>query len=351
MKAGVFHGHRDIRVEDIPKPKIRESKDVLVRVKYCGICGTELHAYRGKKDEFEKNYKLPVGTVLGHEISGEVVEVGKEVKQVKVGEDVAIEPFWGCGNCSQCRVGNYHNCTQGRRITKLPLTGGFAEYTLTTEDKVYTVPDNVSEENAALLDGLAVGVHAVHHSHVCLNDNTAIFGAGTIGLSLAALVKDNARTTYLVAMHPLQKKVGECLGVTKVLDATENTVQELLDLTGGDGLDFAFEAIGGKGATIQQALASVGACGTAVALGHFQAPVEIDSFRLVAMEKRLQGLHAYALWGSDTEFQLAMDALASGKFDLNPLITHRYPLEKIDKAFRFATGEGRGNVIKIMLEI
>jgi threonine dehydrogenase-like Zn-dependent dehydrogenase len=248
-------------------------------------------------------------------------------------------------------VGNYHNCTQGQRITALPLTGGFAEYTLTTEEKAYKLPDNVSTEDAALLDGVAVGVHAVHLSGVGMKDDTAVFGAGTIGLSLAALLKDVARTTYLVAKHPHQKKIGESLGVTGVIDAKGDTAKELVELTGGLGLDYAFEAVGGGGDTIQQALASVGACGTAVALGHFQSPVEIDSFRMVAREKTLMGVHAYALWKSDTEFSIALDAMASGSFDLNPLITHRYPLDKIDDAFRFATGEGRGKVIKVMLEI
>lgn len=168
MKAAVFYGAGDIRIEERSLPRIGPG-ELLVKIKAAGICGSDLHGYRSAPRNSE-------GHMFGHEYSGEVVEIAKDVENLAIGDRVGLEPLVGCGKCGYCLSGNYHLCLD---LWHIP---GFAEYQKFPQGKAFTLPDQVSYEEASTLDCIAVAVHAARLSGLKGGEIIAVLGAGTIGL-------------------------------------------------------------------------------------------------------------------------------------------------------------------------
>ena len=340
MKAGIVYGPMDITVEEIETPTPGHG-EVLLEVKAAGICGSDLHYHRSKPDG--NRVRRVMG---GHELSGIITGVGEGVKLRKVGERVGVEPLQGCGNCQFCHVGDYHLCAG--------LThpgGGFKEYTVISENKVFPIPDNVSYEEAAVLDCLAVGVHAIHKAGTTITDSVAVIGDGAIGLSTLEVAKaTGAKKVALIGHHhknlEIAKKVGAGIAINS---AEEDEVERIMQFTGGSGCDVVFETVGSTSGTMGKAIQMAKPGGKIVVVGIFTKPVELELWRSLRYEIDIIFSYSYSTWKGITEFEIALDLLSRGKLDAKSLITHRFPLDSISDAFQAALNKEESGALKVLI--
>ena len=344
MKAAVFYSPRDIRIEEIEVPKLSE-KEVLIKVKAAGICGSDLHYYKG-----EGSRELPSGTVLGHEFSGEVVAIGEEVTNIKVGNRVAVEPLIGCGKCLFCQIGKYHLCNQLRHIG-FELKGAFAQYTKAPEKKAFKLPNNVSYEEAALLDCYAVSVHAIHRVKVEVNNIVVIFGGGPLGLTTLEVVKaTGAKKVIVVDLSDNILQIAKNAGADIVINASKvDVIKEINKVTNELGADIVFDCVGGMAPTFGQAIQVVRPGGTIGIIGVYSEFPQMNLRKAYTKEINIVFIWSYAKWGIFTEFEIALDMLAQGKLNATPLITHKFPLNEIRQAFTIAENKKDFSAVKVLI--
>ncbi|MBO3804326.1 MAG: alcohol dehydrogenase catalytic domain-containing protein [Candidatus Brockarchaeota archaeon] len=339
MKAAIFYGAGDIRIEERPVPRIGPG-ELLVKIMAAGICGSDLHAYRHSP-------KLLEGRMFGHEYSGEVVEVAKGVEGFSVGDRVGLEPLVGCGRCGYCASGSYHLCPS---LWHVP---GFAEYQKFPKSKAYKLPDHVSFEEASTLDCIAVAVHAAKLSGLRGGETAVVLGAGTIGLLTMQVLKAfGAKAVYETGTHDFQVELARELGADAAINAKkEDLVERIKILTGVEGaggretlrgVDHAFETVGGAKSALEEALRIVRRGGTVTVIGDPKNPVMLSSF--VMREVKVLGSSSYAYYGKEPEFKVALDLLSSGKVNARRIVTHAFPLERIKEAFDVASDKGTGCV-------
>lgn len=343
MKAAVFYGPGNIRVEEINKPELLAG-EVLIQVKAAGVCGSDLHFYKGE---------MPVKVsraVLGHESSGEVVAVGKEVQRVKIGDRVGIEPLIGCEKCVFCQVGDYHLCSELKHIG-IAFTGGFAEYTKAPQDKVFKLPAHVSYEEAALLDCYAVSIHAIHRLKVKVNDTVAVIGAGTTGLTTVQAAKiAGANKVIVIGRRDDGLQIAKKAGADVVLNASKQDIaHEILNITDNLGVDIAFDCVGSSAPTLNQAIQIVRRGGKVGIIGAHTNDYPFDCWNVLAREIDIIPAFSYSKWNNKPEFEIALELLAAGKFNALPLITHKFSLEKINDAFLAFIDKGKTNALKILI--
>jgi L-iditol 2-dehydrogenase len=336
MKAAVLRAPRRMVIEELPVPEPGPGWARIAN-RASGICGSDMHIYTGNHPWLAPGSpmaKYVLGNVYGHEIAGVVDAVGEGVTEVRVGERVVLDAIVPCLKCAYCRVGLYQICTDLRHFG-FHHPGGFAEYTLAPAKNLWPIPESVGFEEAALLDVLVVGVHAVHMARVSLADRVAVLGAGPIGLAIAAAARRaGAREIFITAKHEIQGKIAASLGVENILGALDDSIVEtVLDRTGGLGADCVIESIGYQAKTIELALRLVRKGGRIVFTGVFEQPVTLNFGDLLIKEASIRASHAFGLWGLVPEFELAMELLARGDFPAGKIITHRYPLERIGEAF------------------
>ena len=342
MKAAVLHRPLDLRVEMVDVPRVR-AKDVLIRMRRVGICGSDVHFYlRGKIGSFVVEKPL----ILGHECSGEVAEVGDEVANVKVGQRVVVEPGFTCGVCEACRSGRYNLCPNVRFYGAPPYDGAFAEYALASAENVYPIPDNMTYGEGAMIEPLAVGLMATKRGGVSIHDSVAIFGAGPIGLlALQATKSHGVIETFAIDVIDYRLDYALKLGAETVINASrEDPVESIREKTGGRGVDVVIEASGAPKA-LQQALDAVKPGGRIVIIGYPPAEVPIPIDKILIKELDILGVHRYA-----NVFPAAIKLVSSGRINVKTLITHVFPLEKIVEGFKVHI-EKIGNPIKVQIEI
>ncbi|RLE79903.1 MAG: alcohol dehydrogenase, partial [Thermoprotei archaeon] len=238
MKAAVLKGPYDINVTDTERPEIGDDQ-VLIRVKRCGICGSDIHAYKGKHPDFI----IPI--IPGHEFSGVIEEVGSSVKRVKEGDRVVVEPLKVCGKCYYCRRGAYNKCTN-LKVLGAQVNGAFAEYIAVDERWVYRLPDNVSFEEGAMVEPLAVAVHAVKRANH-IGNNVLVLGSGTIGLLLAQVLKIYGASEVIVTdIKDWKLNLAKEFGAITVNPLKDDLKEAIDRVTGGIGVDSSFEAVGNE---------------------------------------------------------------------------------------------------------
>ncbi|MDI6871102.1 MAG: galactitol-1-phosphate 5-dehydrogenase [Bacillota bacterium] len=326
MKAAVLHGPRELRVEERPRPAPGKG-EVLLRVGATGVCGSDLHVVNGVSPE-----PMAPNPVLGHETMGTVVAVGEGVQAFQPGQRVGVEPLIGCGQCDFCRSGNYHLCTR-LELIGMERLGGFAEYLVAPQDKVFTLPDSVSDEAAAILDCVAVAVHVLNRAPLELGDTVVVLGGGTIGLIIAQLAK--ARGAARVVVTDLSERrlaLAREVGADEAVNAGSQPFEELKARLGGR-VDVVIEAVGGKAPTINQALQLVRPRGTIVFMGIFIEPVPVDLWQALRYEVTIRAAWSYAYHDMKREFATALELAAGGQLKLDPLVTHRFTLDRVAEAF------------------
>lgn len=342
MKAAVLHKPLDLRVEMVDVPQV-EARDVLVRMRRVGICGSDVHFYlRGRIGSFIVENPL----ILGHECSGEVAEVGEEVTNVKIGQRVVVEPGFTCGVCEACRSGRYNLCPNVRFYGTPPYDGAFAEYALASAENVYLMPDNMTYEEGAMIEPLAVGLMATKRGRVSVHDSVAIFGAGPIGLlSLQAAKSHGVIETFIVDIINYRLDYASKLGAGTTINASkEDVVKIIMKETGGRGVDVVIEASGAPKA-VQQALDVVKPGGRIVFVGYPPTEVPISIDKILIKELDILGVHRYA-----NVFPTAIKLVSSGKVNVKSLVTHVFPLERILDGFKVHIDK-IGNPIKVQIEI
>jgi len=344
MKAGVFYGPQNIKVEEVEKPEVSAGY-VIIRVKAAGICGSDLHFYKGAT-----LLKISPGTVLGHELSGEVVAVGDGVTKVKVGDRVGVEPLIGCGKCSFCGIGEYHLCKELKHIG-FAFKGGFAEYAKAPQEKVFKLTENISYEQATLLDSYAVSVHAIHKVRVEVNDVVAIIGGGTLGLTTVQVVKAaGVKKVLVIGRRDEGLRIAKDAGADIIINASKiDVLNEVKKLTGGLGADVVFECVGGNAPTMAQAVQIAKPGGTIGIIGVFTKNPTFDFWSAHSKELSLVFVWSYANWGIKPEFEIALELLAAGKFNAEPLITHKFPLNKINDGFLTLSNKKESNALKVVV--
>jgi len=338
MKAAIWYGGKDVRVEEIPEPDVGDC-DVLVRVRAVGICGSDLHAYEG----ISRRRVPPL--VMGHEIAGEIADTGRDVKGLKRNDRVVVYPVLSCGECEYCRCGNENLC-RDIRFMGLHVLGGFAEYVAVPADRCYKIAPGLAFEKACLTEPLAVAVHVADSSRMRVNDSILIIGAGAVGSMITQVVRLRTSgqiivTDILDSRLDLAKKLGADVAINS---REKDAVEEILTLTDGKGVDVSIEVVGIQ-STVQQALASVKKGGTIIAVGLLEKNMEIDMMRVVTNQLELHGSYIY----SDYDFRSSISLIANDKVNLQPYLTHIFALEDAQKGFEEMT-TNKENVLKVILK-
>ncbi|MFP3976071.1 MAG: 2,3-butanediol dehydrogenase [Chloroflexota bacterium] len=341
MKALRWYAAKDVRYEDVPEP-FPGPGQVKVKVNLAGICGTDLKEYVDGPSMIDVS-KVPL--TLGHEFAGRVVEVGEEVTEFEVGDRVTALGYWYCGECYFCKRGMYNIC-QDAGFTGLTSDGCMAAYVVVPGYAVYKLPDLVSDEAGALVEPLAVALHAVRRGNVHLGDTVGIVGDGTIGLcTLLAARLAGASKVYVVSKHKGKEAKAMAMGATRVVNVNSGGPVELVkNLTGGLGADVVFECVG-RPESAQLAVELVRSGGTVVIVGVFDKPGSLDFQNVMFNEKSVIGSSIYT-----DEARVAIDLINDGRLDPTALITSRVPLENAVESGFGQLISNKDN-IKILLEV
>ena len=326
MKAAVLYRVRDLRLEDVMTPKIKDD-EVLIRIHATGICGTDIHIYRG-----EWKTRMPI--ILGHEFSGVIAEIGRDVSNLNVNDPVVAEPNIPCGSCYFCRMSERNYFCENLQAVGVTINGAFAEYVKIKAANVYRLPKDLSLEEAALIEPLACCIRGVDQAGIRIGDTVAIIGAGPIGLILLQLAKlAGASMLIQTDMEDARLKMARKLGADYVINITEeDPVEAIKRLTNGYGTDVAIEAVGSPKA-ITQAMRATRRGGRLNIFGVSpqDAVWEVKPFELY--DKELTITTSYR---SPFTFQRAVKIVSSRKVKLKPLISHVFRLEEIQRAFEVA---------------
>lgn len=342
MKALRWYARQDVRYVDAPEPLTGPGM-VKVKTKLAGICGTDLKEYASGPVLIPPD-KTPV--TMGHEFSGIIAEVGKGVKGFKVGDRVSGVGYYYCGECYACKMGRYNLClNQG--FTGLMCDGCMAEYFVMPQYACYQLPDNVTDEQGALVEPLAVALHAIGQAKIKKGDTVAVLGDGTIGLCTVLAAKAaGAKEIYMVAKHRGRGALAEKLGAKTVIYTSEgDPVKKLQSLTGGTGADAAIECVG-RPETPQLAVELVRRGGIAVIVGIFEKPGMVDFSTVTFTEKTMVGSSIYI-----NEGKTAIKLMAAGKIEPSPLISSIVPLkDAVAKGFEALINDKENN-IKVLLKV
>ena len=340
MRAAVLTTIRKVEIQELP---IRDAGpgEVLIRVRAAGICGAELHAFIGthpfRKPPFQ----------MGHEMAGDVVDVGPGVVSLAKGDRVSVLPA-ECGYCSTCRGGAPNLCENKIHLGTPQWPGCFADYITAPEASVFKVPSNVTYQEAAIAEPLSVAVHAVRQIGTVLGGSVAILGAGTIGLGCVAAAREAGAASICVTdIADFNLEVANRFGASLIVNSHQkDPVAAIREATGGRGVDAVLIAAGFP-PVLNQAIAMVRPQGMVVIVALFDDIVTIDQLHsLMSGEKILK-----CSWASTPQdFKVAIDLIASGRIKAEDFITHRLPLEKTKEGLELLE-KRHEDCIKIMLEI
>ena len=287
MRAMRFPRPYAAQITTVDPPALQHGSDVRIAVAACGICASDVLAYKGSHP-----YRVPP-VITGHEIVGTVVERGRGVTALRVGDRVAVEPHVGCGECHYCRIGEYQECTTKGLIGVGSWSGGFAEQVIARESMCYPIPDGISFRDAALLEPYNVGVHAVRRATLTPDSAVAVIGVGTIGLmTLLAATKAPHTRIYATDISRPKLEIARAFGAVATCNASDDDPVAWLAEREPLGVDVAFIAVPAE-AAIDQALRMVKPQGELVLIATRGTPAAIDTHQIQQFERRLIGTAMY----------------------------------------------------------
>ena len=336
MQGAFFDGDGRMEVREIPKPEPGPG-DVVIRVRSVGICGSDLQMNVDKTEPDQ----LPAG----HEVAGEIVEIGGGVSPSALGRRAAVEIIGhgrACADCWYCRQGQFVQCQ-----SQTPSHGGgFAEYIRRKAMGCYDV-GGLSWDEAALVEPLAVSVHGVRRGDMRGGETVAVLGSGNIGLtSIVAARGLGAGKIIATARYEQQAAMAKMLGADEVHPDSGGTfLVALRDATGGRGADLTIETVGGhQSATAHQAVEATRKQGRIVVVGGFRRPFEFDFLTPMLREQSIVFSSCYSVLEGRHDYELAIDMIARGGTNIEKMVTHRYPLGEIQRAFETAYDKNSGSV-------
>ena len=328
--------------DDAKIPEISDDQ-VLVKMEYCGVCGSDVHFY---KDGRVGDVAAPPDFVLGHEVAGEVVKIGAAVKNLKVGDKVALEPGYACGKCEYCKTGRYNLCPNVIFFADPPVQGALKEYVAHPADMCFKLPENMSTEEGALVEPLAVGLHATALGGVGLGSDVLILGGGCIGLvTLLSAKARGASRIVVVDLYEKRLNMAKEMVATEVINAQkENVAERVEELFDGKGVDFVFETAGAI-ATIQQTPYYVKKGGTIVLVGMAAESMANYNFsQAMVKEITIKTVFRYR-----NLYPTAIAAISSGSIDVKKIVTNRFTFDESDLAFSTVVHDAQ-NVIKAVIK-
>ncbi len=351
MKAQVFYEPNKMELTEVPDPK-PAADQVLVRVKACGICGSDVAYFFGDASLETETGKGPL--ILGHEFTGEVVEVGEAAKNLfSPGDRVVLDPVQYCNACEICKRG-YPNLCENKAVLGVSTDGGFAEYALSSYTGVHKLPENVTYEQGALTEPLACATYGIQNLNILPGSFCVVIGAGPIGLMMVQLAKANgAGTVALVERLDYRLETGKQLGADMIFNTgesdsphyCEDLTQAIADATQGKMADRVIVATGAVEA-MQQALDISGRRSTIV---YFGLPGDQDVITVPALQSILWDKTIRFSWLAPHTWPAALSALASGQVNVDPLITGEVPLEGLEQALADVR-DRKGNPFKVLVK-
>lgn len=336
-------GLNKMQMRDVEMPTLKE-KEVLVKLEYVGICGSDVHYLEhGAIGDFIVDGDF----ILGHECAGIVTEIGPDVTNLQVGDKVALEPGCTCGQCEFCKSGKYNLCPDVEFLATPPYQGCLENYIAFPENMCFKLPENISTKEGALVEPLAVGMHAANQGEVKLGDSVVILGAGCIGLVTLLACKAHGATDITV-VDVMQKRLDYAmkLGATRVIHAGEtDAVKEMEKITAGHGTDVVIETAGNK-ITIQQTAYLVKRGGRIVLVGMAAEDIiEYNFAKIMGKEASIASVFRYR-----NIYPVAINAIADGIIDVSGIITHEFDFADTAKAFDFVI-HNKNDVVKAVIKI
>jgi len=336
MKAAYYQGGRTIRIgESLLRPPGPD--EVRVKVSYCGVCGTDLHIFKGGMDK-----RVSIPQVIGHEMAGEIAEIGSSVKGWSVGERVVVRPLAPCGQCPACRAGHSHIC-YNLKFLGIDTPGAFQGSWTVSASTLHRLPPSLPLDQAALIEPIAVAYHDVRRGEVQFGEEVVVIGGGPIGLLIALVAADIGAKVLISEINPFRVNLAHEIGLEAVNPQETDLAALVNKRTAGAGADVVFEVSGSAdGAAIMTQLLRTR--GRIVIVAIFAEMPKIDLFRFFWRELHLCGARVY----ESEDFDKAISIAASGKLPLNRLISDRRPLTDLQKVFEQI--EASTNLMKVLID-
>ncbi len=343
MKTAVMTRLKYCEIQQRPIPQPKED-EVLVKIGNVGVCGSDLHYYESGRIG---NYIVEYPFVLGHEAGGTVVEVGKNVRNLKVGDRVALEPGKTCGKCEFCKSGRYNLCPDVIFFATPPVDGVFQEYVAHEAGLCFKIPDNMSTEEAALIEPLAVGMHAANQGNARIGQVAVVTGSGCIGLmSLLSLKARGVSKVIVVDVLDRRLEQAKKLGADFVINGkNEDAVARIMEITEGRGFDLGIEAAGSQITAAQQIQAAKK--GATIVFVGYSPSGEMTLPIGMSLDKELTFKTVFRYRNI---YPMAIEAVATGKIDVSGVVTDRFELDDIQAALT-ACVEDKANIVKGVIHV
>jgi L-iditol 2-dehydrogenase len=342
MKAAVLEAVGKLAIREVERPTLKGPDWALIKVRAVGICGSEIHAFQGTHP-----FRKPPA-ILGHEVTGDIVEVGADVHGFSPGDRVFVDPQWTCGTCAYCTSGRHNLCPDKVVLGTTRWVGGLGEYIVAPAPALYPLPDHVSYVDGTLIEPLAVGVHMVERAQVTAGEAVVVLGAGSIGMMVAATARVRGATPVVAVdlqAHCLEVAQAH-LGATHCLLGDQEPIAErVLAIVGETGVDATFLTVGVP-ALLDTAIEMAACEGRVFFVALFDRPVTIQPNAL--LDKHLT-LLASTMYNA-REIQTALDLIASGQVEAAAIVTHVLPLDQTQRAFDLAASKADG-AIKVVIEM
>lgn len=335
MRASFYRGERTFETGSAPMPAPKPG-EALLRVRRVGICGSDLHIFQGHLD-----HRVPRGNTIGHEVLADVAQVASGSGFAE-GDRVVVEPVLFCGACRACRMGATYLCYH-LKVLGVDAPGGMQEFWAVPTDRLLKVPVSLSDDDAALIEPLAVATHDVTRAEVGQGDNVVVFGGGPIGCLIALVCRQRGARVKVVEINAFRIEMLKSLGL-ETIGPEEDTERVVLDWTGGDGADVAFEVTGDP-AIVGIITKVVRVWGTISIIAIHAEPVAINLYPMFGRELKMHGSRLYtrAAW------EEAIRLMASGAIPVGPLVSRKIPLEGLQQGMEEALGGGP--VMKVLVDL
>lgn len=308
----------------------------LLRVRRVGICGSDLHIFQGHLD-----HRVPHGNTIGHEVLADIVDVPAGAG-FSAGERVVVNPVLSCGACRACQMGASYLCYK-LKVLGVDAPGGMQDYWAVPVDRLLKVPASLADDDAALIEPLAVATHDVAQAKVARGDKVVIFGGGPIGCLIAMVCRERGALVKVVEINPFRIELLKSMGLDTISPG-QDTERVVLDWTEGNGADIAFECSGDP-AVIAIITKVVRVWGTMSIIAIHSEPVTINLYPMFARELKMHGSRLY----TDAAWHEAIRLLAAGSIDVKPLVSRRIPLEGLQQGMEEALGGGP--VMKVLVDL